>query len=93
MEAYYSFIDTTEKVLTPLGLMEGESAVPKRMLAGAVVGGIVVALLKPDSMFENGTPRPWSFTAGSGPTQGPKPTTTPWFIVPALGAIFLGLFV
>lgn len=93
MEAYYNFIDTTEKVLTPLGLMEGQSAVPKRMLAGGVLGGILIALIKPNSMFENGVARPWSFTAGSGPTKGPKPTSTPWFIVPAISAVFLGLFV
>ncbi len=93
MESYYKFIETTENVLMPLGLMEGDAAVPKRMLVGAVLGSMLILLIKPSSMFENGVARPWTFLSGSEPTQGPRPTSTPWFIVPGMTAIFLGMFV
>lgn len=92
MQAYYNFIDTTEKVLTPMGFMEGEAAVPKRMLLGGILGATAVVLLKPASMFENGVARPWTFLS-AGDERGPKPTSTPWFIGPFIGAVFLGMFV
>ena len=93
MESYYKFIDTTEKVLTPLGLMEGEWAIPKRWVFGAIVGTGIVALIKPESMFDNGAARPWSFLAGSEAKSGPKPTATPWLIAPLIGGIFFGMFI
>lgn len=93
MQTYYSLIDTIEKSLAPLGLMDGNTAIPKRFLFGGILGGVVVALVKPDSMFENGVARPWSFLSGPNAGNGPKPTSTPWLIGPAVGAIFFGLFV
>jgi hypothetical protein len=93
MQGYYNFIDVVEKMLTPIGFMEGQTAVPKRMLLGGILGAGVVALIKPTSMFSNGVARPWTFLASAKDEGGIKPTSTPWLIGPFLGAVFLGLFV
>lgn len=87
-----SIIDTLEKTLMPLGLMEGPNAVPYRMLVGAVIGGLVVTYIKPQSMFQGGMPRPWSFFE-TDPESGIAPTSTPWYIGPVAGAVLLGVFV
>lgn len=90
--AWYNMVDKLERTLEPWGLMTGTYAVPMRMLFGATLGAAVVVFLKPNSMFEDGVPRPWFFL--SDPKQGgPRPTHTPWLIGPAIGAVLFGLFV
>ncbi len=92
MALWFSLIDKVERTLEPWGLMSGPYAVPARMLFGATLGAAVVVFIKPDSMFEDGVPRPWYFLS-SDQKEGPRPTHTPWLIGPALGAIFFGMFV
>lgn len=87
-------VDTVEKTLTPLGMMTGDYAVPKRMALGGVIGGMVVSWLKPPQMFApNGRPRPWSAFQSVADANGLEPTGTPWFIGPILGALLLGVFI
>jgi hypothetical protein len=81
-----------EDMLAPLGLMEGEYAVPKRMLLGAAVGTLAVQYIEPASMYDRGVERPWAFFDNDS-RNGPQPTWTPWFLGPIVGAVVLGMFV
>lgn len=91
---WYGIVDTIERVLEPLGLMTGPYAVPLRMLFGAAVGGAIVVFIKPNSMFEDGVPRPWSFlSSGRSNPNEPTPTQTPWLLGPAIGSLFFGVLI
>ena len=90
METIVGAVDTLEKTLLPLGLMTGDYAIPKRMLLGAALGGFLVTWVKPTIMFApDGTARPWMFLGGNGP----ETTSFPWFFVPIIFAVLLGVFI
>lgn len=77
-----------EDVLAPLGLMQGECAVAKRMFFGGLVGGFIVSFFKPSSMFDDhGNARPWSLQVGEN-YSGPSPTSFPWWTASVAGAVF-----
>lgn len=87
-------MESIEKFFDGLGLMTGEYAVQKRMVFGAVIGGFIVTYIKPDLMFQNGTPRQWAFTKNMGAVDdGTEPTLVPWWVVPVAGAIGAGVFI
>lgn len=92
-EALAPVVDTVEKTLTPLGLMTGEYAIPKRMLFGGVIGGAVVSWIKPPQMFTGGRPRPWSAFQKVADANGLEPTSTPWFLGPIAGAFVFGVLI
>jgi hypothetical protein len=84
---------TVEQILAPMGLMEGDNAVAKRMAFGAVVGGAVVSFFKPSGMFdEAGNARPWSLQVGQNYT-GPTPTSFPWWTASVVGAFIFGTLI
>lgn len=96
MEAADKLIGTVEAVLEPLGLMSGDFAIPKRLLFGAVVGGLVVVLLKPSAMFDpEGNARPWGFmlSAEQQKASSTPATSTPWIFGPIFGAFVFGALI
>lgn len=83
-----------EQTLTPLGLMSGDNAIPKRMFAGALLGGAVITWIKPRWAFtDDGRPKPWSFLEHPGQTCGTEPTSTPWILGPVIGAFVMGVLI
>jgi len=87
-------VDTIEATLRPLGMMDGENAIPKRMFAGALLGGAVITWIKPRWAFtDDGRPKPWKVLEMPGQTCGTEPTNTPWMIGPLLGAFVMGVLI
>ncbi len=91
MDIWYGVVDTTERVLAPLGLMTGEYAIPKRMITGGLVGALIVSYLKPSSMYYHGQPRPWSLLTGDDSSI--PPTNFPWYFASLIGAFILGVLI
>ena len=85
-------LDKLEAGLDGFGLMRGDFAIPKRLLFGGLLGAFVISYIKPESMFYEGVPRPWSMLVSEEDSEIP-PTTTPWFVVAIGGALILGMFV
>lgn len=90
MSAVYGAI---ENAFDGLGLMRGPMASAKRAIVGAGVGYVVVQAVRPSLMYyDDGTPRPWSFSQmgadydGNG--TGQHSTPVPWWSVP-LGTAFV----
>jgi hypothetical protein len=82
-----------EDVLAPLGLMQGENAVAKRMAFGALLGGVIVSFFKPGNMFDDhGNARPWSLQVGSN-YAGPEPTSFPWWTASIAGAVIFSTLI
>jgi len=75
-----------------IGLMRGPMAPLKRFVAVGVVAAFAVYYLQPASMFQSGTPRPWSVIT-SGQVGQLKPTRSPWFAVPLLAAFGAGFLI
>jgi hypothetical protein len=79
-----------ENVLDPvtytLGLANGDA---KRFVFVAGVTGIALWLVKPDSVFDNGSGRPWKLLE----PNNRKATYVPWYVAAGitgtLGALFL----
>lgn len=83
-----SVIDQIEKFFDGMGLMTGNYAIAKRLLFGALLGGILITYIKPSIMFtEEGEAK--SF----GLEETEETTVLPWFIVPLIGAILSGVFI
>lgn len=96
MEVYDKIVGTIEQVFSPLGLMSGDGAILKRFALGAVLGGVVVVLIKPSAMFDDaGNARPWSFLMSEGQQQlsTAAPTSIPWITGPIIGALIFGAFI
>lgn len=77
-----------EEGLDGLGLMSSDYAELKRFTVGSLLGLFIVTFLKPDSMFINGVPRPWSLISDSE-----ESTSVPYFVVPLITGALLGLFI
>lgn len=93
-ETIASVTDTMERVLMPLGLMEGPYAIPKRMFLGGLIGAGIITWLKPSYMFgPDGTPRPFALLTNEKLSCGPEPTYFPWYAFAFLFAILLGGFI
>lgn len=92
MDIWNNIIDTFEAVLAPLGLMTGEYAIPKRMITGALLGSLVVSYIKPDSMYFQGQPRPWTLLT-TDEKYGPPPTNFPWYFAGLAGAFVFGVLI
>lgn len=90
MEVLEGVVDGVENVLSPFGLMTGEYAVAKRIVVGALLGGLLITWIKPDLMFSpNGKPKPWKLLD----PQAEDATQVPWYFVPFLFSIILGVFI
>jgi hypothetical protein len=81
-----------EGVMDSMGMMRGNLAIAKRALFGAGVGYLAVQAVRPSAMYyDNGEPRPWSFSqTGSnydGSGTGQHSATVPWWSVPLGTAI------
>jgi hypothetical protein len=88
-------VGVIEDVLRPVGLMEGDNAVLKRMVVGSIAGGLAITYIKPNLMFDaRGNAREWSlFVDGNDKERLKEATMVPWYVVPFAGALFLGVFV
>lgn len=84
-------MDIIEEGFDAVGMMRGTYAVEMRATVGAVAAGFLVTYLQPSSMFTKGVARPWSLISnGDGPV---KPTSTPWFFIPAAAAFVCGVLI
>ena len=81
-------IDRFESALDGIGLMRGPMAIPKRLVFGAILGGLVVTYIKPNFMFVDGQPREWSVTS-----EDDDATLFPWWSLPIVGALLFGVFI
>jgi len=84
-------INYMESFFDKFGLMTGDGAVIRRMALGAIIGSLVITYIKPDYMFQNGLPRPWS--ALSNGSEELSATRVPWFAVPVGLAVLFGVFI
>lgn len=92
-------IAAVEGVMDSMGMMSGgPEAYLKRAAFGAALGTGVVFAIRPSSMFyDDGTPRPFSFSQtganydGSG--TGQHSTSIPWWSVPLGTAAFFSVFI
>jgi hypothetical protein len=91
MQAYESVVASFEKFYASLGMMDGGSASLKRLLFGAVIGGILVTYVKPSFMFNpDGTAKTWVFFSEG---EEDDSTVVPWWIVPTFTGIYSGVFI
>lgn len=87
-----SIIDSIESALDGFGLMRGDFAIPKRFFVGGLLGAFIITYVKPEFMFHEGRPRPWSMLVSDQDSDIP-PTSMPWFMFAIGGAVLLGLFI
>lgn len=92
MDIWISIIDKVEAVFAPLGLMTGDYAIPKRMITGALIGSLIVSYIKPESMYFQGQPRPWSLLT-TDENAGAPPTNFPWYFAGFIGAFVFGVLI
>jgi hypothetical protein len=95
MESFEPILQPVDTVLTTAGLYT-----PTRRFLGvaALVGGILY-YYKPDSMFFDGYPRPWSWMSKPGGGGGDHPlnsvippTSLPWWLAALLAGAAAALF-
>lgn len=93
-EVLQSVTHTAEQVLIPLGLMQGNYAIQKRIILGGVIGAALVSWIKPTFMFSStGMPKGWAFWHSDTDGDGLETTWFPWYGASAIGALLLGGFV
>jgi hypothetical protein len=91
-ELIRTIYDPIERAFDSVGLMSGTMAPLKRFVVVGLGAAFLVYYLQPTSMFQAGTPRPWSVVT-SGDTGQLRPTRTPWFGVPLIAAFAAGFLI